>query len=92
MPACRSFICCYFVLQEEPEKVDKLLNIALTQFSQILAKGEEHNLFAAHGAAAVLAEQATRATPAKLEYLIPAKKIFDKASSARSAQIPSMCQ
>lgn len=65
-------------MQEEPEKVDKLLHIALAQFSQILAKGEEHNLFAAHGAAAVLAEQATRAHPAKLDYLIPAKKIFDK--------------
>ena len=67
-----------FPLQEEPEKVDKLLNIALAQFSQILAKGEDKNLFAAHGAAAVLAEQATRANPPKTDYLIPAKRIFDK--------------
>lgn len=68
-------------MQEEPGKVDKLLNLALTQFSQILAKGEESNIFAAHGAAAVLAEQATRANPPKVEYLLPAKRILDKVIS-----------
>ncbi len=64
--------------QEPEDKVDKLLDIALKQFTQILAKGEESNLFAAHGAAAVLAEQATRANPPKIDYLLPAKRILDK--------------
>lgn len=68
------------ILQEEPDKVDKLLHAALMQFTQILAKGGESNLFAAHGAAAVLAEQATRANPPKIDYLIPAKRILDKVS------------
>jgi hypothetical protein len=68
-------------VQEEPEKVQKLLNIALSNFKMVLAEKDEHNLYAAHGAAAVLAEQATRADPARMEYLIHAKKIFDKVES-----------
>lgn len=71
-------------MQEPEDKVDKLLDIALRQFTQILAKGEESNVFAAHGAAAVLAEQATRANPPKLELLLPAKRILDKVESAQT--------
>ena len=65
-------------MQEDPDKVQKLLNIALSNFKMVLAEKDEHNLYAAHGAAAVLAEQATRAEPPKADYLIHAKKVFDK--------------
>lgn len=58
----------------------RLLEIALKHFKAVLEK-DFSNIFAAHALAAVLAEMATRAEPAKLEYLIHAKKIFEKVSS-----------
>ena len=73
--------------------MEKLLLAALQQFTQILARGGENNLFAAHGAAAVLAEQATRANPPKIDYLVPAKKIFDKVRQLCLFELPhNQCQ
>ena len=57
--------------------MERLLKIACDMFKTVLER-DDHNLFAAHGIAAVLAEQATRAEPPRLEYLQAAKKVFDK--------------
>ena len=73
-------------MQEDPVKVERLLKIACDMFKTVLER-DEHNLFAAHGIAAVLAEQATRAEPPRLEYLQAAKKVFDKVSLLLSQNI-----
>ena len=75
-------------MQEDPAKVERLLTIACNNFRTVLER-DEHNVFAAHGLAAVLAEEATRAEPPRLEYLQPAKKVFDKVSPLLS---PNICK
>ena len=68
-------------MQEDPQKVKKLLNMSRDMFKRILETRDSGNVYAAHGLAAVLAEQATRRPQASADHLVHVKRIFDKASA-----------
>ena len=66
------------MVQEDPEKAKKLLNISKEAFQKILETRDPANVYAAHGLAAVLAEQATRRPLASVDHLTHVKKIFEQ--------------